>query len=219
MDMVSQPVAKRRGVEGRRAVVAQMMLSGEAYDRVALGQEFGVAVTTIKRDEALIRAEWRRARLADAEQLLAQDLAELGMVKREAWRVYADSREPKWSETEQGTVSSGGGNGAGTSDTSSKTKASAVPNLKALELVTKCLERRQRLLGYGEDQAEKRRDKARVFAFTLKIGDKVLASEASGMGDDEVIEADDAEFYEVDPTGKKFLASGDGTEGGGGEVQ
>lgn len=175
-----------------------------------------MAVSTIVRDEKIIRAEWREERLRDSEALLAQDLAELGMVKREAWRVYRESLEPRTSATEQRSVTTGGQNGGSETDTDSRTETSPSPNLKALELVTKCLERRQKLLGYGEEEQAKKRDKARVFAFTVKIGDKVLASEASGLEDDVVLDAEDAEFYEVGSDGKKLLTSGDEN---GGDVQ
>ena len=203
MDEVGIQAARAMGVEGRRAVIAELMLTGEGYSRSTLSTRFGVAVTTIVRDEQIIRKEWRAARLANADVLLSQDLAELSMVKRCAWEVYRDSLEGPDAETgETKKVVCGGG-----TQTEGATEVTPVPNLKALELVTKCLERKQKLLGYGEDQEQKKRDKQRCFAFTVKIGDRVLAAESSDI-DAEEIEAEDAEYYEVGADGKKLLMSG-----------
>lgn len=204
--------------EERRALVSKMLVTERGVSKSALGRQFGVAPSTIANDIRLIKKDWRDQRLVNADAMIAQDLAELGMVKQEAWRAYAASLDPKISRTSQSTVTTGG-QGGGTSDTESQTETTPIPNLKALELVSKCIEKKQGLLGYGEGEDKRRNggDKARVFAFTVKIGDKVLASEATDV-ESEVIDVDveDAEFYEVDSQGKKALTSG-GVEGG--EVQ
>ena len=210
----------------RRAQIAQILVQDRNVTQVVLAQRYGVSATTIAKDIRLIRQEWREARLASADAMIAQDLAELAMVKQAAWRAYALSLDPKISRSSQVTTpvvikgSNGGGEpevvaaSAGT-QTSGQTENTPVPNLKALELVTKCIEKKQALLGYGEGaDGRKKGAKKRVLSFTLKIGDKVLRSDASAAADD-VIDAEDAEFYEVDSTGKKLLASGDpGEEGG-----
>jgi hypothetical protein len=220
-EVKSVRLAARDGAEGRRAVLAELMVRKERYDRVELGVEFGVSAATIRRDEEMIRAEWREERLAAAEVMLAQDLAELGMVKREAWRVYEASLEPVVSETRQATNSSGGGlveggDGPGPKlvETTGRTVTTPRASLGALQLVMKCLEDRRRLLGYGADEAAAK--KPRVFAFTVKIGDKVIQSESCDGGELEGV--DDAEFYEVQPDGSKALL-GPGRDDDGGEVQ
>ena len=147
------------------------------------------------------------------------------MVKTEAWRVYAQSCEPKTSRTKQlsrPVVLEAAGDdrvkaaGAGT-QTLSETEGAPNPNLKALELVTKCLTDRKRLLGYGDGADGS--DRGRVFAFTVKIGDAVLTSGSSDLLEDDVVEAEDVEFYEVDSLGKKRLMSGDDSGNGEGGVQ
>lgn len=224
MEMLAKHRAQAIGAEGRRAAIAELLLTGEGYNRSQIAARFSVAVTTIIRDETLIRKEWRLARLEDADALVAQDLAELAMVKRCAWDAYRDSLEPKTSKSIQVTTpivertDEKTGETAKTvlkagTQTEGATETTPIPNLKALELVTKCLERKQKLLGYGED-AEKKRDKQRLFAFTLKIGDKILAAQSSDI-EAEHIEAEDAEYYEVDSNGKKMLMSGGDDEGGG----
>ena len=56
-----------------------------------------------------------------------------------------------------------------------------------------------------------------MFEFTVQIGDKVLASQATDVESDVIdVDVEDAEFFEVDSQGKKALTSG-GVEGG--EVQ
>lgn len=212
--METAAIAPGLSPDERRVVVADALLRQRGVGRRELAGRLGVSVATIQADVRRLKREWREERLQDTEVLLAQHLAELAMVKSEAWRVYAASCEPKTSRTQQVTrpVDGDGGAGSGT-QTMSETEGAANPNLKALELVTKCLDSRRRLLGYGFDDDPS--DKARVFAFTVKIGDAVLTSGATDLIDGDVIEAEDAEFYEVDSLGRKRLTSGeDDGEGG-----
>lgn len=215
----------------RRAEISRVLVCERGITKAELSRRYGVSATTIASDIRMIKREWREARLANADAMIAQDLAELGMVKQEAWRAYAASLDPKISRSSQVTtpvvakVNEATGEtemvaaNAGT-QTVGQTENTPIPNLKALELVTKCVEKKQALLGYGEG-VDKRRaggDKARVFAFTVKIGDKVLTSQATDVESEAVdIDVEDAEFYEVDSMGKKALASG--SEGEGGDVQ
>jgi hypothetical protein len=198
--------------EGRRAEVARMMLSGEVIDREELAKRFGVVEATIARDVRVIREQWRGESLQAGEALVAQDMAELGMVKREAWRVYEESLHPRVAQTEQTTVSGGLGEGGagkrqgpGQVKSESKTVSSPTPNLKALDLVVKCMDRRRKLLGYGDDGQA---DAPKAIRFTVKIGDRVLEAGTGRELDEGEIE--DAEFTEMGS-----LAAGDGD----GEVQ
>jgi len=199
--------------------VADALVRERGVSRKELAARFDVSVTTVMNDERMIRKEWREARLANADALLAQDLAELGMVKSEAWRVYESSTRPRTTRTKQISqplVVVGEGlepSGANGRETDTATELTPVPNLKALELVTRCLEQRRELLGIG---VEKEGSRPRVFAFTVKIGDRVLASGATADIDAEDIDVDDAEYYEVEADGRKRLASRYADDEGGG---
>jgi hypothetical protein len=119
------------------------------------------------------------------------------LVKAEAWGVYAQSLEVgervvTVADTKDGTF-----------ETVTETNPKA--NLHALKLVQSCIEKRRKILGLDKETAGGGAGK--MIVFTVKIGDRVLVSEASTVEPEDIL---DAEVVELDSTGKALPS---GTEG------
>jgi hypothetical protein len=119
------------------------------------------------------------------------------MVKAEAWRCYVESCEVG----ETVTVVEETKDGTYTKVSSTNPKAS----LHALKLVQSCIEKRRRILGLDKEVGGG--NVGKMISFTVKIGDRVIVSEASTMLPEDIL---DAEVVELDSTGKALPS---GTEG------
>ena len=187
---------KAKTDERRRGVAKLLAVSGAMTGReVAL--VMGITESTANRDIRRIKAAWRAAMIEDMDIVIARDLAELGLVKAEAWGVYAASlevgeRTVTVAETKDGTF-----------ETVTETNPKA--SLHALKLVQTCIEKRRRILGL--DKETHGSGAGKMISFTVKIGDRVIVSEASTMPPDDIL---DAEVVELDSTGKALPS---GTEG------
>ena len=174
----------------RRRAVAKLLASQGGLTGREVAEIMGVTESTASRDIAAIKALWREAMIEDVDVMIARDLAELGMVKQEAWRCYAESCEVgdkvvTVAETKDGVF---------TTETESNPKA----NLHALKLVQSCIEKKRKILGLDKEDAGG--GKAKLVSFTVRIGDRVLVSEASNVEpEDDIL---DAEMVELDSTGK-----------------
>jgi hypothetical protein len=155
-----------------------------------VAEELGISDSTASRDIAAVKALWREEMIEDIDVMIARDLAELGMVKNEAWRCYVESCEvgdtvTTVAETKDGTFET-------------VTESSPKANLHALKLVQSCIEKKRKILGL--DKEEVGGGKAKLVSFTVRIGDRVLVSEASNVEpEDDIL---DAEMVELDSTGK-----------------
>jgi hypothetical protein len=155
-----------------------------------------ISESTASRDIAAVKALWRAEMIQDIDVMVARDLAELGMVKNEAWAAYQQSIEVgeevvTVAETKDGTF-----------ETVTTTNPKA--NLHALKLVQSCIEKKRKILGLDKETSGGASGK--MISFTVKIGDRVLVSEASTAEPrDDIL---DAEVVELDSTGKA-LPSGD----------
>jgi len=182
----------------RRRKVARLLASRGGMTGREVAEELGISESTASRDIAAVKKIWRDEMIEDVDLMVARDLAELGMVKNEAWAVYAASLEVgdevvTVAETKDGTF---------TTETVSNPKA----NLHALKLVQSCIEKKRKILGL--DKEEGVGGKPKLVSFTVKIGDRVLVSEASTIEpEDDIV---DAEVVELDSTGKALPS---GTEG------
>lgn len=182
----------------RRRKVARLLASRGGLTGREVAETLGISDSTASRDIAAIKKLWRDEMLEDVDLMVARDLAELGMVKQEAWRVYADSCEigdevVTVAETKDGTFRT---------ETVSNPKA----NLHALRMVQSCIEKKRKILGLDKEDAGG--GKAKLVSFTVKIGDRVLVSEASTVEpEDDIL---DAEMVELDSQGKALPS---GTEG------
>lgn len=181
----------------RRREVAALLLRRGAMSGREIAEEVGVSESTASRDLAAIKEAWRAEMVADVDAVVARDLAEMGLVKNEAWRAYQQSLE-EGDVIE--TVTTGGEGG----ETTTVVTTNAKPDLHALKLVQSCIEKRRRILGL--DQETLGGSGPKKISFTVKIGDRILVSEASTADADDVA---DAEYTEIDSTGKA-LPSGEG---------
>jgi hypothetical protein len=162
-----------------------------------IAEEMGISESTASRDLSAIKEQWRSEMLADMDAVIARDLAEMGLVKNEAWRAYQQSLE-EGDVIE--TVTEGEGGTTVTTVTSNPK-----PDLHALKLVQSCIERRRKILGLDK---EGHGSGVKKISFTVKIGDRVLVSEASEADESDIA---DAEYTEVDSSGKA-LPSGKGSD-------
>ena len=175
----------------RRRQVARLlaMQGGMTGDEVA--EAVGVSKSTASRDIAAVKKLWREEMIEHVDVMVARDLAELGMVKQEAWWVYQQSIE-NGEHTETETVLADGK--TITTTVTSNPKA----DLHALKLVQSCIERKRKILGMDKEGAGG--GGAKLVSFTVRIGDRILVSEASTINPEEDIL--DAEMVELDSAGK-----------------
>lgn len=182
--------------ERRRAVARYLAIHG-AVTAKEMCEALGISHSTASRDIAAVKAVWRAEMIADMDAVIARDLAELGMVKAEAWSRYVESCEVGEIVTTVETTK----DGTFTKTSTTNPKAS----LHALKLVTLCIEKRRRILGLDKETGGANAGKQ--ISFTVKIGERVLVSEASTMPPEDIL---DAEVVELDSTGKALPS---GTEG------
>jgi hypothetical protein len=82
----------RREADRRR--LAEMLLTHEKSSTRQLAQVLGLSASTIRRDLQALRAEWQRERARDFDDWIAQQLQEINLGLKEAWRGWHDSRLP-----------------------------------------------------------------------------------------------------------------------------
>jgi hypothetical protein len=157
-----------------------------------------ISESTASRDIAAVKKLWREEMIEHVDVMVARDLAELGMVKQEAWYAYEQS-VTRGEHTETETVFSDGK--TITTTVTSNPKA----DLHALKLVQSCIDRKRKILGLDKEGAGG--GGAKLVSFTVRIGDRVLVSEASTVEPEGDIL--DAEVVELDSAGKA-LPSGTG---------
>jgi len=179
----------------RRRRVARLLATRGAMSATEISRLIGTSLSTATRDLAAIKEEWRLEMIASTDAVIARDLAELGMVKQEAWRVYAMSLDHKPKVvTEQESAT-----GVMVTTTTMDPK----PDLNALKLVESCIEKKRKILGL--DKEEPRGSGPKSISFTVRIGERVLISRGSDVEEDDIV---DAEMVELDSQGKA-LPSGD----------
>jgi len=173
----------------RRRRVARLLATRGAMSATEISEILGIHISTATRDLAAIKAEWREEMMLDVDAVLARDLAELGMVKQEAWRAYAMSLE-KGDETVTVQEFEDG------KEIRTTVTQNPKPDLGALKMVAGCIERKRKILGLDKEEAGRG---PKQIVFTVRIGDRVLVSESSTGRLDDI---EDAEVVELDSTGK-----------------
>jgi hypothetical protein len=161
--------------------------------------ELGIHEGTARRDLAALKEEWRREMIEDVDVVVARDLAEIGMVKQEAWFLFQQSLEVGEETVTEAEVLAKDG---GVQMLRTVVKGNPKGSLAALKTVVSCIEKRRKILGL--DAEVKGLGAGKKISFTVKIGDRVLVSEASTEDPDDIL---DAEVVELDSTGK-VLPSG-----------
>ena len=175
----------------RRRQVARLLAMQGGMSGKEVAEAVGVSESTASRDVAAVKKLWREEMIEHVDVMVARDLAELGMVKQEAWWCYQQSIE-NGEHTETETVLADGK--TITTTVTSNPKA----DLHALKLVQSCIERKRKILGLDKEGAGG--GGAKLVSFTVRIGDRILVSEASTIDPEEDIL--DAEVVELDSAGK-----------------
>ena len=189
---------KAATVAERRRRVARILATHGVMTGTELAEMLGVSESTASRDLSAVKRIWRAEMIQDIDAVIARDLAELGMVKSEAWRVYVESCEIGEVTTTVADTKDG------TFETVSETNPKA--SLHALKLVQSCIEKKRKILGLDKETGGGGGGKK--ISFTVRIGDRVIVSEASTADpEDDIV---DAEVVELDSTGKALPS---GTEG------
>lgn len=189
----------------RRRQIAALLAARGAMSGTEVAEVMGVSESTASRDLAAIKEQWRLEMIEDVDVMVARDLAELGLVKSEAWWTYQQSLEVGDETVTEQEVLIG-------KDGDSRVLRTTVvqnpkANLSALKLVQSCIEKKREILGL--DKAAASASSGKMISFTVRIGDRVLVSESSTVDPkDDIL---DAEVVELDSTGKA-LPSGDEAE-------
>lgn len=76
--------------EERRVHVAEALLARRPLRRIA--RDLGVAVATVHKDVTRIRDEWSRARLANFDALVGEELTRLEAAERAIWPHVLDGK-------------------------------------------------------------------------------------------------------------------------------
>lgn len=182
----------------RRRAIARALLA-RTLTAKEVAEEFSITVASARRDLVAIRELWRREMIEDVDVVVARDLAELGMVKREAWMVYQESLEVGEETVTEAEVLHKDGS---VHNLRKVETMNPKGNLAALKTVVQCIEKKRKILGLDNEASGLGAGKK--ISFTVKIGDRVLVSEASTEDPDDIL---DAEVVELDSTGR-VLPSG-----------
>jgi len=180
-------------IEERRRDVARL-LTTRAMTSYEVAVELGISQGMAARDMVAVREAWRRETITDMDVVMARDLAELGMVKAEAWWCYEESIQVGDEIVTEAEVLT---RGEEVQMLTTKVSRNPKASLDALRLVTSCIDKRRKILGL--DHEEMRRGGGKRISFTVKIGDRVLVSEASTADPGDIL---DAEVVELDSSGK-----------------
>jgi len=126
--------------EHRKTIVAQMYMQG--YTQAAIAHKIGIHNVRVSAMLKEIREEWKLSRERDFEEHVAEQLAKIDQVEKEAWAGW--QRSCKNAESAKQSEKNG---------FELLVKGQAGDN-RFLDTVLKCVERRCRLLGLDE-QPEK----------------------------------------------------------------
>lgn len=186
----------------RRRRVAEL-LAKRAMTGKEISEELGITESTASRDIAAVKKIWRAAIIEDVDAMMSRDLAELGMIQREAWWLYQQSIEAgDVTETDADVLTRSGD----IVNLHTRVEQNPKGSLAALKMVQSCIEKKRKILGLDKEVGGA--GSGKLISFTVKIGDRVLESEASTVSGDDIL---DAEMVELDSTGKALPS---GTEDG-----
>jgi hypothetical protein len=169
----------------RRTKVARLMVAMERPTVRRIAKQLNVSHTTIGKDVKAIRGEWKEQRLRDWEERLAEELAKLDQQEQELWTAWERSKRDATEEREQTKrveldLPDGDVRVPGTEITHTHIERGRLPDPRYMEAILRCQDRRARLLGLdAPDRLDITGGGDRVFAFTLKIGDTLIASQSN----------------------------------------
>ncbi len=174
--MPTQTTNKKLAILKRRQQVAKLSLQG--WTQSAIAEELVVSQPTVSTDLKAIQQQWIESATQDVEVIRAKMMAELELVKEEAWKGWERSLQP----TETDVVS-------GQSDNRQmrRTRKQQHGNPRFLDIIRNTIAQQAELLGLNvtassdEDQQDDKLDaearRERFFAFAAKL---VSRAEAAG---------------------------------------
>ena len=124
----------------RRQRVAGAYLHGQSQWEIA--QEEGVDHSTVSRDLAAIRQDWRASAVMDLDAKFDEELAKLDEVEREAWAAWRESKTTLHTHSREEII--GGRNDGATRTTEKRQQRCGDPAF--LQIILQCLDRRCKLL-------------------------------------------------------------------------
>lgn len=125
-------------LEERRTEVARLYVQGLTQHEIC--KRFGVTQQTISHDLKRIREAWRNSAIRDFDALRDEQLAKIDEAERRAWEVFERSCEDAVKTRRE--IDDKGEFGEGYME-----RVGQAGDLRALDTVLKCIERRCKLLG------------------------------------------------------------------------
>lgn len=172
---------KKLALTQRRQQVAELYLKG--HSQSAIGEQLGVAQSTVWNDLDAIRRQWRESAVRDFDETRAVELQKLDLLEREAWDAWKRSQKPQQSAVFVG-------DSAGPE--SRKTLSNRDGDPRFLEIIHKCIAQRRALLGLDILAPETKHDddltpdlrRTRVLTVLSELRQSVAVAElATGLGD------------------------------------
>jgi len=206
-----------RDIEQRRSTVARLLATLERPTQVSVRDSlvrlgWDVSEATVRRDIKHIRSEWRERRIEDLSDYMERTLAELNAVIADCRRAISGGfRETETVQRKYtGAVDHEGRPIAGLQMAEEiRTTHPAKPNTGAMATLVRALEHRDRVMGLLDMElaAEVRTSRSgRVFAFTLRLGNKLTPSQSTpadaAAGLPANTDEDDREVVVVEADGK-----------------
>jgi len=132
----------------RRVKVARDYLAGD-YQTV-IAERYGVSQGTISNDLKAIRLQWQEEYAATFDTMVAEQLAKIDKIERQAWQAWEDSKKDAETVTQEGT--------AEMVAKITKKRVGQTGNPQFLQQVQWCIEQRLKIIGgYAKDKREERK--------------------------------------------------------------
>lgn len=93
-------------IERDRAAIARRILHGETQAEIAAS--LNVSRQQVGYDLKIVRQQWRQSQIDSIDSMISQKLAELNLVKKEAWAAWEDSKTVKETTTDESGANSKG---------------------------------------------------------------------------------------------------------------
>ena len=131
----------------RRVKVAQDYLAGDYQTTIA--KRYGVSQGTISNDLKAIRLQWQSDYADSFNTMVAEQVAKVDKIEREAWQAWERSKQPARSATS---------NESDGRKTTSKTATDRDGDPRFLQQVQWCVEQRLKIVGgYAKDKRDERK--------------------------------------------------------------
>lgn len=135
-------------IQERRKKTAELYIKG--WRQSAIAELVGIHVSTVCRDLAIIRQEWRESRLDSTEAWIDAQLAKIDKMEMEAWEQWEKSKGERKKLTKKE-----GESGTGSYLEKSVTIEEGLGDPRYLAVVDRAIERRCKILGLEKEPQQK----------------------------------------------------------------